>query len=105
MSQSYSRDEILTVLEPMLREYCGKSAVITEATPLYEDGLWIGGDDAGESLDEVRTRFGTRFQGFDFANFFPGENEDLGIRFVRLLERVFRFRTGRRKPLTVGHLV
>jgi len=99
MEQVFSRDEIRTRLESFLRRIGGKKKVISEKTLVLQD-LGIGGDDAGELLDEIHASFGTRFDGFEFDLYFPNETEALGEHYARLLG----FKS-RRKPLPVGHLV
>jgi hypothetical protein len=47
---------------------------IGDETRLYHD-LSIAGEDAGELLDAIHKRFGTRFWGFDFEVYFPDESE------------------------------
>jgi hypothetical protein len=46
---------------------------------LFHD-LGIAGDDAAELFNKIAEKFGTRFDGLDFAKFFPNESEALFFR-------------------------
>jgi len=71
---------------------------VTPRQRLYHD-LGLSGDDAGEIFDAVSERFGTRFSGLRFEDYFPDESEGLTDRLERLVGLAKT-----RKALTVSHL-
>ena len=71
---------------------------VTRGQRLYHD-LGLSGDDASEIFDAVSARFGTRFLGLRFEDYFPNESEGLTDR----LERWVGLAKAR-KALTVSHL-
>lgn len=66
---------------------------------IYHD-LGIGGDDAGELLDEMQDKFGVLFDGFDFQKYFPNEHEIFWLHIAKLLGRTDKAH----KPVSIGHL-
>ena len=88
-------------LEQSICEIVAGVAGVRRVTPgqrLYHD-LGLSGDDACEVIDAVSERFGTRFSGLRFEDYFPGEAEGL----IDRLERLVGVAKAR-KALTVSHL-
>ena len=66
---------------------------------LYHD-LKISGDDADELLGAVQKKFGTKFEGFKFAEYFPNEPEAIFHHMGNLVGMKNKF-----KRFPFGHLV
>jgi hypothetical protein len=98
MEQLFSRDEAWRRLRPLLAQFTTRG-LHSEDCRILQD-LHIGGDDAGEFLDEVHETFGTRFDGLVFSDYFPNLDETGSERWLRKLG----FRDDR-KVLTIGHLL
>ena len=71
---------------------------IAPTSRLFHD-LGLSGDDAFEVLEEVGSKFGVTFSGFEFERYFPQEEEAFWAHLARVLGLRLR-----REPLTVGHL-
>jgi hypothetical protein len=101
MACDYNNDfegETRRALLSLLKKYA-RCKVINDGSRLFQD-LTISGDDAGELLSEVGTRFNTSFMGFPFATYFPNETEALGAHWAGLIGF-----SKPRPPLTFGHLL
>lgn len=90
---------IRRALEPLLMKFGAKQPPFSDDCFLLQD-LGIGGDDADEFLEAIHATFGTRFDGFAFATYFPDEHEAVGEHWFRRLG--FK---DTRKPFRLGHLV
>lgn len=66
---------------------------------LYHD-LCITGDDAYELLENIQKRFGTKFDGLDFHEYFSAEPDIL----TSIIEKWFPSVISE-KPVTIRHLV
>ncbi|HWT99722.1 MAG TPA: DUF1493 family protein [Terriglobales bacterium] len=66
-------DETEEKLLSVLRRFVGRASV-TRETCLFHD-LHISGDDAADFLTELHRTFGTNFERFSFADYFPHEGE------------------------------
>ena len=72
---------------------------VSTSQAIYHD-LGIGGDDAGEFLDEIAGKFGTSFQTMSFDAYFPNEVDA----FYYHIARAFGFRDTKRVPVSLDHL-
>lgn len=89
-----SRYEFIKILE-----YISGISRITDDILVYHD-LNITGDDADELMQEIEKKFGTRFDGFIFQDYFPDEFGSWPLWILRLFGR-----QPKQKKLSVGHLV
>lgn len=99
MEQAATRRDIGEALKTLLAEFSVAHPPFDDKKRILQD-LGIGGDDAEELLEEIHRKFGTRFKGFDCAEYFPGEHEAAGERWFRRLGFKDPYR-----PLRVEHLV
>lgn len=93
------REEIRKELEALLKPYTSRTKNFSEDVRILHD-LGIGGDDADEVLEPIIEKFGTNFEGFDFTEYFPAENEMMAEKWLLRLG----FENSRR-PLRIGHLI
>src|SRR5262245_9328763 len=90
---------IRAVVASIVRGIASRGSDFGDDTALFHD-LGVAGDDAADLFEKVAEKFGTRFDGLDFAKFFPNESEALLYRMAELVG----YRS--RKPrLTFGHLI
>ncbi len=97
---SPSREEIRKELEALLSRISARKVSIVETTSIYRD-LAIGGDDAGDLIEGIHGKFGTRFDGFKYDVYFPNETDAL----FDHLASIFGFRNKKKRNLLVGHLL
>jgi hypothetical protein len=90
-------DDTLDQVRHLVEEVTCVRNVRPEAR-LHHD-LGIGGDDAWELLELIRTKFGTSFAGLSFTDFFIEEDGVL----VAHLAKFFGIRV-KKRPLTIQHL-
>lgn len=86
-------------LEKLVQRIIGTKKPIRDADLIYHD-LGIGGDDAGELLDDIHEKFKTSFEGLSFHQYFPNELDA----FLLHIARLFGHKGKRYKPLSMGHL-
>jgi hypothetical protein len=91
--------EIERDLIPMIQRMKCSRDPIPLSTAIYQD-MGLGGDDAGELLDEIHARFGTSFSSLNFPDYFPNESEVMWCHWAKKLGFRQNF-----KRLTVAHLV
>ncbi|MEJ0025753.1 MAG: DUF1493 family protein [Rhizomicrobium sp.] len=99
-SAGLSRDRIREELQAILRRIVASNIDISELTEIFGD-LGIAGDDAWDFISEIRNSFGTRFDGFNFNDYFQNEEEALMAHIGRLLG----FCRRSKKKLTICHLI
>ena len=97
---SEKREEILHQLERILSQIVAKKVTVSEQTSVYGD-LSIAGDDAIELIEWIHSKFGTKFDGFRFDEYFRNETDA----FAEHLARLVGFKRNIRRPLFVSHLV
>ena len=90
-------DDIEEAVAKLVADFTGARRVTSERR-LYHD-LGLAGDDVDELFEAIQQRFGTRFEGFSFYDYFPDEGEAVMDRLERFLHVA-----PSRKPLTIGHL-
>ena len=81
----------------LLYGWAGPGEKINPDTPVNRI---VDGDDAGEFLEEIMSRFGTSFEGFDYRPYFTDEG-------IEPLMRHWALKLGfkdYKRPLTVRHL-
>lgn len=93
-------ERVVEHLVAIVRGITRSKSAISESALIYDD-LLIAGDDAWELLTKVTAEFGTSFDGFEFAEYFPAETEA----FWEHLGKMFRLSRRPRKRLSVQHLV
>lgn len=80
----------------------GERVDVSKDTAIYHD-LWLAGDDAGDLLDEIRSRFGADFRELWFPTYFPSECWEAFSE--HLLKLIGLPKMAPWKRLTVGHLI
>jgi hypothetical protein len=91
----------MAAVREIIERLHARKVSISESTLIYDD-LGIAGEDAIELLEEIHSRFWTRYDGASFDEYFPNETDA----FIEHLARVFfGWRDKKRKKLTVGHLL
>jgi hypothetical protein len=93
-------DEIEAGQTELIRKITGTRKRLHKAVHIYHD-VHIAGDDAFELFEETSKIYSTKFHGFLFGHYFPGETESLW----HYLKSCLGFADRSRKSLTFGHLV
>lgn len=91
-------DQDFDKLVKLIRSIIRSSEEIADKTRLYHD-LYISGDDAVELIEGINATFGTKFEGFEFAKYFPDETEGLVLKIVEF----FGYKV-RQSELSVHHM-
>ena len=92
-------DEQKLFVIDLVKKIGNSKRYISTSQAIYHD-LGIAGDDAGEFLEEIATKFGTSFQTLKFEAYFPNEGEV----FWYHIARAFGFRDNKRIPVTLDHI-